>query len=242
MQQMNAQHGFQRIRFSATASLGIERLDKAQQTCPGHDLIHLGEEAFAACLLALAGIFEIGKAHLAHGRLGSGGQAYFITSWDLFGDSLGARQIDKSSQINIKNFGSTWDVADDMYGALGSATLKVGVIGEAVEIKNRSDEKPRYFFNIHKAGFYIRDHYDFNGLQYLGTWTEDRLLTKTETVIALTPQGNLIIRLKDGPFAAITNENFRDYRAARHKGGDFIVYSDVLWKTIEKCIDLGEWA
>ncbi|WP_219812100.1 hypothetical protein, partial [Pseudomonas syringae] len=44
---------------------------------------------FAACLLALAGIFEIGKAHLAHGRLGSGGQAYFITSWDLFGDSLG---------------------------------------------------------------------------------------------------------------------------------------------------------
>ncbi|WP_218015282.1 hypothetical protein, partial [Pseudomonas syringae] len=43
---------------------------------------------FAACLLALAGIFEIGKAHLAHGRLGSGGQAYFITSWDLFGDSL----------------------------------------------------------------------------------------------------------------------------------------------------------
>ncbi|WP_176561557.1 hypothetical protein, partial [Pseudomonas syringae] len=45
--------------------------------------------AFAACLLALAGIFEIGKAHLAHGRLGSGGQAYFITSWDLFGDSQG---------------------------------------------------------------------------------------------------------------------------------------------------------
>lgn len=162
-------------------------------------------------------------------------------SFRLGHENLGARQIDKSSQINIKNFGSTWDVADDMYGALGSATLKVGVIGEAVEIKNRSDEKPRFFFNIHKAGFYIRDHYDFNGLQYLGTWTEDRLLTKTETVIALTPQGNLIIRLKDGPFAAVTNENFRDYRAARHKGGDFIIYSDVLWKTIEKCIDLGDW-
>ncbi|WP_217654480.1 hypothetical protein, partial [Pseudomonas asturiensis] len=34
--------------------------------------------------------FEIGKAHLAHGRLGSGGQAYFSTFEDLFGDSLGA--------------------------------------------------------------------------------------------------------------------------------------------------------
>lgn len=51
-------------------------------------LIHLGEEAFAACLLALAGVFEIGKAHLAHRRLGSGGQAYFSTFENLFGDSL----------------------------------------------------------------------------------------------------------------------------------------------------------
>ncbi|WP_219812091.1 hypothetical protein, partial [Pseudomonas syringae] len=53
---------------------------------------------FAACLLALAGIFEIGKAHLAHGRLGSGGQAYFITSWDLFGDSLGVSQKNRRIQ------------------------------------------------------------------------------------------------------------------------------------------------
>ncbi|NNA05138.1 hypothetical protein, partial [Pseudomonas lundensis] len=42
---------------------------------------------FAACLLALAGVFEIGKAHLAHRRLGSGGQAYFSTFENLFGDS-----------------------------------------------------------------------------------------------------------------------------------------------------------
>jgi hypothetical protein len=39
-------------------------------------------------LLALAGVFEIGKAHLAHRRLGSGGQAYFSTFENLFGDSL----------------------------------------------------------------------------------------------------------------------------------------------------------
>jgi hypothetical protein len=30
LQQMNAQHGFQRIRFSTTAGLGVERLDQAQ--------------------------------------------------------------------------------------------------------------------------------------------------------------------------------------------------------------------
>ncbi|WP_217491810.1 hypothetical protein, partial [Pseudomonas lundensis] len=32
----------------------------------------------------------IGKAHLAHRRLGSGGQAYFSTFENLFGDSLDA--------------------------------------------------------------------------------------------------------------------------------------------------------
>ena len=88
LQQMNAQHGFQRIWFSAAAGLRVERLDEPQQATPGHDLIHLGEEDFAACLLALAGVFEIGKAHLAHRRLGSGGQAYFSTFENLFGDSL----------------------------------------------------------------------------------------------------------------------------------------------------------
>jgi len=28
-------------------------------------------------LLALAGVFEVGKAHLAHARLGSGGEGVF---------------------------------------------------------------------------------------------------------------------------------------------------------------------
>lgn len=38
--------------------------------------------------IALAGIFEVRKAHLAHGWLGSGGQAYFSTFGDLIGKSL----------------------------------------------------------------------------------------------------------------------------------------------------------
>jgi len=79
---------FPEDKVFVNAGLGVERLDQALQTCPGHDLIHLGEEAFETCLLALAGIFEIGKAHLAHGRLGSGGLAHFIIFRGLFGDSL----------------------------------------------------------------------------------------------------------------------------------------------------------
>lgn len=72
LQQMDAQHGFQRIGFSTAAGLGVERFDQLQQACPGHHLIHFGEEALSAGLLALAGVLKVGKAHLAHGRLGSG--------------------------------------------------------------------------------------------------------------------------------------------------------------------------
>lgn len=70
LQVTNAQHDFQKIEISASVSFGLEQFDQAQQTCPGHDLFHFGEEAFAACLLAPAGIFETRNAHLAHGGHG----------------------------------------------------------------------------------------------------------------------------------------------------------------------------
>jgi len=50
-------------------------------------LIHLVEEEFAAWLHSLAGVFEMEKTHLAQGRLGSGGQAYFSTFADWTGES-----------------------------------------------------------------------------------------------------------------------------------------------------------
>ncbi|KAA6171606.1 hypothetical protein F3K50_17200 [Pseudomonas marginalis] len=44
---MDAQYGFQRVGFSATTGLGIERLDQPQQANPGHNLIHL-DDTYAA--------------------------------------------------------------------------------------------------------------------------------------------------------------------------------------------------
>jgi hypothetical protein len=41
------------IGFSATAGLQIERIDQPEQAIPGHYLIHLGEEAFAAVCFRL---------------------------------------------------------------------------------------------------------------------------------------------------------------------------------------------
>ncbi|MGO3031306.1 DUF6402 family protein, partial [Pseudomonas helleri] len=45
-----------------------------------------------------------------------------------------------------------------------------------------------------------------------------------------------------GLFAAVTNGDFRDYRDKTGKGGDFVIYSDVLWRNSGQIIDLGVWA
>jgi len=101
--------------------------------------------------------------------------------------------------VNFTVFGGSRDVLDEMYGALG-ASLKVGVVGEAFTEVNPITKHVRHLFHAEKVGFYIRDHYDFNGLQYLGTWTEDRVLTQVETAFTLSLHGQLVLRLKDGPF------------------------------------------
>lgn len=163
-------------------------------------------------------------------------------SFDLGFYNMSALQLDAVSQINYAPFGDTFDVLDDMYGSLGKATLKFSVIGKAVSGEDPITRRPYHYFRISHLGFYIRDNYDFNGLQYLGTWTEDRVLTKAETAFTLSPYGQLVLRLKDGPFAVVTNGDFREYREKIGKGGDFIIYSDVLWKKIDKIIDLGEIA
>jgi len=163
------------------------------------------------------------------------------SSFELGFYNMSALQMDAFSQINFADFGKSWDALDDMYGALGRATLKVGVVGKVFAEEDPTSRKTYLYFRIEYAGFYIRDHYDFNGLQYLGTWTDDRVLTKAETVLTLTAHGQVIIRLKDGPFAVVTNGNFREYRNKTGKGGDFVIYSDVLWKKADQIIDLGTW-
>lgn len=170
-----------------------------------------------------------------------------IAGWegkDLFtlgSATMSAREMDIISQVNVAPLGELWDLLDDMYGALGKATVKIGVVGQAYSEENSGTKQSQSYFRVTHLGFYIRDNYDFNGLQYLGTWTEDRVLTKAETAFSLTPQGHLIIRLKDGPFATITNDDFREYRNKKGKGGDFVIYSDIFWKKIDRVIDLGEW-
>jgi hypothetical protein len=150
--------------------------------------------------------------------------------------------MDAICQLNFIKFGDNWDTLDDMYGALGSATLKIGAVGKAFRTSDPLTGRSKDFFHVEHLGFYIRDNYDFNGLQYLGSWTKDRVLTKSETVLTTTAHGLVAVLATRGPFATVWNGDFRKYRNLKGQGGDFVLYSDVLWKRKDLIIELGDTA
>ena len=153
---------------------------------------------------------------------------------------MSAIQMDTICQLNVSGLGDTWDTLDDMYGALGKATLKVGVVGKLFNIPNSTTGNLEYFFQVEYLGLYIRDHYDFNGPQYLGSWTENRVLTKNETFLLGYPSGLIAVLASRGPFATVWNGDFRAFRDKTGRGGDFVIYSDIFWKRHDLIIEIGE--
>jgi hypothetical protein len=122
---------------------------------------------------------------------------------------------------------------DDMNGALGAATLKVALIGEAT----RNARTGRIVLNVTDAGFYIRDTYDFNGSQYLGAWTEDRVLNQAQTILNF-PRKDMASHGRPIESIHVSNATFDNYRRATGYGGDFVIYSDVLWEKAELSLEL----
>ncbi|HCN46075.1 MAG TPA: hypothetical protein DIT18_10815 [Pseudomonas sp.] len=157
----------------------------------------------------------------------------------LGSSALSAREIDAVSQVNFVSLGSSDDTLDDMYGALGIATLKIGVVGTTLIRKDPETNVLHNYFHVERVGFYIRDHYDFNGPQFLGIWTANRVLTKREMLRTSIPSGQSIYKWSTDEVALITNNDFRKYRDKIGMGGDYVLYSDVLWRNTDKTIDLG---
>lgn len=143
-----------------------------------------------------------------------------------------ALTLDRTCQSNSVRAGSPMDTMDDMYGALGRFTVKVALIGEATRTGHG-----KFSLKVTDAGFYIRDTYDFNGPQFLGVWSRSGALGKVKT--AMNVVGNGLTFQWGRPAGHVSNEDFDVYRRATGFGGDFIVYSDVIWESANMTVDLG---
>ncbi|MBD2786228.1 hypothetical protein ID858_16275 [Xenorhabdus sp. DI] len=138
-----------------------------------------------------------------------------------------AIELDTYAQVNAREIGSMTDTIDDYYGAIGKATIKLAVRGY-VETRNSKD-----VFVTELVGIYLKDSYDFvTKGEFLGVWHKNGVLSKMKTLAYLPRYDKGLWRELAGEFSGcvpIYNDDFRAWQRKHKKGGDFIVFSDVLW-------------
>lgn len=139
-------------------------------------------------------------------------------------------ELDRTSQVNLIPIGSKLDTINDWYGAMGNSNLKVCIRGMT------QTRQEKTFFIVDKLGFYLKDTYDFvdegNSSEPLGVWSKDRILNKEETGIYMSTYlsglwGHLVRNFSG--FVPVFNKDFRKWQRKHDSGGDYIVFSDVLW-------------
>jgi len=156
-------------------------------------------------------------------------------SW-RFGDlSMPAKVIEETCQVNFVTVGALDDPLDDFYGAIGKGVLKLAVTGMVTDLKNG-----RRQITIDELGTYLRDTYDFNDdsfmSQPLGFWSAQTvrrgLMLRWDIEIdeVFVEEGTV----PEDRLYAVQNDDFQSYRAKYGRGGDFVIYSDVMRMRLAK--------
>lgn len=155
-----------------------------------------------------------------------------------------ARELHEHCQIQFRKFGGLYESdIDDLYGSIGNANLYLAAIGEVIQ----NGQKVK----ITDFGIYLRDIYEFNGDDPLGLWTKDGVFDKIETPFMYIHKSALddTVRKNFGPMFRLCSKfvednsqvaiesprlvydaHFREYRKETGKGGDFYIFSDVMWE------------
>lgn len=135
-----------------------------------------------------------------------------------------ARQVDTTCQANFKTVTSgIFSSVDDFYAALGNAQVNLAVSGMVEQVA-----KGRSRLRIDEVATYLRDTYDFNGDQALGSWGPSGIMRTAflAPAIPVVAEG-----AEDDPgqaYWSVSNGSFQEYRRHYHRGGDFVILSDVV--------------
>ncbi|QQZ28762.1 hypothetical protein HMY34_08340 [Thiothrix subterranea] len=181
---------------------------------------------------------DAGKAELKKQLLKAGWQPNSSAPFRLGQNISTARELNSICQVNFRGFGSKLDTLDDLYGALGIANFYLAVTGSVLWSSATSAA-----FDVERIGIYVKDTFDFNSGMFekivpLGIWNHERCLSKIESIDyaatpVILPMPSPVTRsLKYPGFIPIYNRHFRDWQATTGTGGDFVVYSDVMWMPV----------
>ncbi|QJT81781.1 DUF6402 family protein [Kosakonia sp. MUSA4] len=150
------------------------------------------------------------------------------------GFSDDVKELDAVAQANYLRIGGKFDTINDWYGAIGTCNLKVCIRGSVKLLEGK------YYLTVKFLGFYIKDTYDFLddekfGLdlpEFLGVWGEKRILNKAETISYMSSYGvgafGHLVQMFSG-FVPVFNSDFRKWQKKHNAGGDYIVFSDLMW-------------
>lgn len=164
------------------------------------------------------------------GRLAPDGQAQDFRFGDLAAPTI---EVNETCQANAQTVGGIFDPFDDYYAAIGRGTLNIAVTGQC------RTEKGGGRLLVDGLGVYLRDSYEFLGDQFLGYWNRSGVTSyamNTEDIPVTAQAG------ADGDWSigvgsvsttveryyGVSNKSFDDYRTAHSKGGDFIIFTDVM--------------
>ncbi|MCI4188467.1 DUF6402 family protein [Dickeya dianthicola] len=171
-----------------------------------------------------------GGINLLRERLFS--QGYVLGRAFKLGYTRSARELDATAQVNYVGVGSKLDTINDWFGAIGTANLKFALRGftSVYERKN--------IFAVEAVGVYIKDTYDFvdrpdSTSEFLGIWGKSGVLSKfnmiTHYLSLIQEQAYKELSKTYSGLVPIYNSDFRRWQDKHDSGGDFLVFSDVLW-------------
>ncbi len=128
---------------------------------------------------------------------------------------------------------------DDLYGSLGRFALYAAPLEWRVDRPKKGHAGG--VFEISKIGIYMRDTFDFRSAQYLGHWNRQGI----GIVVAAGLAGRLVDESEWhldawsptlGTMVPINNSDFRAWRTRTGKGGDLLLFSDIVAEPIQLSI------
>ncbi|WP_151632540.1 DUF6402 family protein [Noviherbaspirillum aerium] len=124
--------------------------------------------------------------------------------------------LHETAHLNMISVGFS-NSTDALDCALGSFTLHMAVSGFVQPLPKRGDGCSHQV-EVHALHFYVRDNYDFTADdEPLGHWGREGASTLYST-------GKVFVE----------NRSFREWRRQHARGGDFVVFSDILTKSLAK--------
>ena len=150
-----------------------------------------------------------------------------------FGDlSRSTNAIDRECQINRDVVESSmFGPVDDFYAAIGKGALKLALSGIATPLP-----KNRWRLSVNQVGTYLRDTYDFNCDQSLGVWSRSGFTRFDPFAYTIGVDPQLAPEGSENSNFVVSNASFRGYRRHYHRGGDFVVFSDVRRRNLQNPI------